>query len=729
MRLTDLLSLLWRRKLTLALSVIVAALLGFAMTKSLPDRFASEGLLLVESREQAIPELNQMAALNAPGPARVRTEADILRSRQLAEDVVRSLGLNEQPDEPPGMLAALLTPVTAWVHSAVTSLNGWAGETLGTSVPLGGAGEEPARPTDRVGVAVEKLQKNIEIRTTENSNVVAVRYFADSPKEAADVVNTLMERYISQEVMAKRDTTLQANVWLTERLNALREEVEGADRKVQDYRRQSGLLETAQGAVTSVQVSEQQGRLAVARQELSRAQAALDSALRSGQNGNAASETLSSNVIQSLRDREAEIGSRAASLAQRLGSRHPDRLAAEAELRDVRRQIGAEINKIVASLRRDVDAARDRLADSQSALDSSVKTARTSATAEVGLMQLQREADAKRQIYQAFLTRAEQTRLASAQFPMARVISPAVAPFRPSGPPASVVAAFTGFAALFLVGGFLVLRRLLHGTINSVQDLVTITGVQNVGSLPALGRSRKNRMPAVVLDQGQSGIAETLRALRLSMQAVAGGGPANTVLVTSSEAGDGKSTVAASLARLSAADGLRVLLIETDMRRPQLSSHFGAPPPGRSIEAVLNGETRFEDAVQVDERSGLHVLLSDRSSSNPQALIESRQFAELVSRARREYRLVVLDSPPIMRVADAVVLSQHSDAVLFAVGWERASRTVVIEAMRRLPRSMRARVATVMTRVRPGRLDPLGYYEGYAKSSSPDLKRLPAPTA
>ena len=729
MRLTDLLSLLWRRKLALALAVVVAGLIGFIATKSLPDRYASEGLLLVESRDQAIPELNQVASLNAPGPQRVRTEADILRSRQLAEEVVRSLGLDQKrEDESAGALAALMAPVTAWVQEAVASLNAWGQDLLGNSPPANRMAEaEP--PTDPVGLAVEKLQKNLEIRTAENSNVVAVRYLTDSPKEAADVVNTLMDRYISQEVNAKRDTTLQANVWLTERLNALREEVEKADRKVQDYRRETGLLETSQGVVSTLHVGEQQGRVATARQELSRAQAALDSALRSGQRGNAASETLGSPVIQSLRDREAEIGSRAASLAQRLGPRHPDRLAAEAELRDVRRQIGSEISKIVASLRRDVDAARDRLADAQASLDSSVKTARTGAAAEVTLMQLQREADAKRQIYQAFLTRAEQTRLASAQFPMARVISPAVAPFRPSGPPASVVAAFTGFAGLFLVGGWLVLRRLMHGTINSVQDLVSITGVQNVGSLPALGRGRKNRMPALVLDQGQSGIAETLRALRLSMQSVAGGGPANTVLVTSSEIGDGKSTVAASLARLSAADGLRVLLIETDMRRPQLSSHFGAPPPGRSIEAVLSGETRFEDAVQVDERSGLHVLLSDRSSPNPQALIESRQFAELVNRARREYRLVVLDSPPIMRVADAVVLSQHSDAVLFAVGWERASRTVVVEAMRRLPRAMRARMATVMTRVRPGRLDPLGYYEGYAKSGSPDLKRLPAPTA
>ncbi len=723
MRLTDLLSLLWQRKLTLITAALIAGLLGYAVTKAMPVRFAGEGLLLVESRDQAIPELNQTVSANTPSAQRIRTEADILRSRALAADVVRELGLADKPEKEGlgAAISALVAPVTTWVRDSIASLLQPQLDENGQ--PLGAA------PLDKVGLAVEEMQKNLSIGTAENSNVVVVRYVADTAEEAARVVNTLMDRYISQEVNAKRDTTLQANEWLTERLTALREDMEAADRKIEAYRERTGLLETSQGTITTLQLGEQQTRVAVARQELARAQAALDSALRSGNRGSAATEALTSPTVQALRTREAEIGARSASLAQQLGRNHPDRLAAEAELRDVQRQIGSEISKVVASLRREVDAARDRLAEAQSSLTSTSRTARTGAQAEVGLLALTREADAKRQIYQTFLTRAEQTRMASAQFPLARVISPAVAPYRPSGAPASVVAAFAAFVGLFLMAGLLILRRLTHGAFNSVQDLVSMTGIQNVGSLPALGRGRRNKMPALVLDQGQSGIAETLRALRLNMQTVAGGGPANTVLVTSSAIGDGKSTVASSLARLSAADGMRVLLIETDMRRPQLSAIFGAPWPGRSIEAVLNGETRFEDAIQVDERSGLHLLLSDRSSNNPQALIESRQFAELINRARREYRLVILDSPPVMRVADAVVLSQHSDAVLFAVGWERTSRTVVMEAMRRLPRSMRARMATVMTRVRPGRLDPLGYYEGYSKSASPDLKRLPAPGA
>ncbi|MFC7610878.1 GumC family protein [Teichococcus aestuarii] len=269
---------------------------------------------------------------------------------------------------------------------------------------------EPEQPLDRVALAIEELQQRLSIRTSDNSNVVSVRYLSPSPDEAAQVVNILMERYISLEVAAKRDTTLQANEWLTERLTALREDVEQADRKIQAFRRESGLLETAQGSLGALQLNEQQARVALARQELARAQAALDSVMRSGLRGSASSEALASPVIQSLRDREAEIVQRAATLGQRLGPRHPDRPAAEAELRDLQRQIAGETSRIVTSLRREVDAARDRLQDAQASLATTTTTARSGAQAEVMLAQLTRDAEAKRQVYQAFLTRTEQTR-------------------------------------------------------------------------------------------------------------------------------------------------------------------------------------------------------------------------------------------------------------------------------------------------------------------------------
>jgi capsular exopolysaccharide synthesis family protein len=719
MQFSEVLALFWRRKMFLALVALMAGTAGFLAARATPNRFVAEGLLLFDNQQLAIPELNQFLPATAQSSQRIRTEADVLRSRRLAEEVVsRTAVLPEAVNSGPTLRDHLM--------ASVARLNTTVRQYLGVPEQAAAPVSQATPATDPVNLQVEEFQNNLDIRTTENSNVVAVRFISTSPMIAAGVVNTLMDRYIAVDVNAKRDATEQANRWLTERLAALRQEVEDADLKIQAFRRESGLLETSVGAVSTVQLTEDQTRVAVARQELARAQAALDGATRSR---GATTEALASPVIQALRQREAEVVQRAALLAQRLGPSHPDRRAVDAELRDLRRSIDNETEKLSTALRRDVEAARSRLASSQSALDNSRSSARGGAEASVTLAQLTRDAESRRQVYQTFLVRTEQTRLANAQFAQARVVSPASVPFRPMPPSASVIAVFSALAGLLLACAILVLRFSNRNMVSSPGELALITGVQNVGSLPTLRGGKRKGMPNLVLENGDSDIAETLRALRINLQAAARDGEARTVLVTSPSAGDGKTTLAVALARLCAADGMKVLLVESDMRRPRIANTLGAARPQGSLEAVLTGRSSLRDAVHIDERSGLHCLLSDNSATHPQRLIESAAFQDLVERAKLEYQLVVLDSPPIMRVADAVVLSSYSDVVLFAVAWDRTSSDVLAEAMRRLPEDARARTATVFTRVAPGRMDPLSYYAGYAQTKPRQVPRLSAPSA
>jgi capsular exopolysaccharide synthesis family protein len=723
MPLTEILALFWRRKLLLLLVAATAGAIGFLAARATPGRYVAEGLLLFDTPQAPIPELNQFVPANAPPNQRIRTEADVLRSRRLAEEVVQRTAV--LPPENPGLLAQL--PRLAM--DKVTGLIDLARAKLG--LPPGSPEPAPAAAAPELSPAqlqIEAMQQNLDIRTTDNSNVVAVRFVSTAPAIAAGVVNQLMERYIASDVAAKRDATGQANVWLTERLNALREEVEAADQRIQAFRRASGLLETSAGTTSTVQLTEEQTRVALARQDLTRAMAALENSVRAGSRG-ATSEAMASPVLQSMRAREAELVQRAAPLTRQLGANHPDRVAVESELRGLRSEIGAEVARLGGALRGDVDAARARLQNAQAALETSRNAARGGAEAGVTLAQLTRDAEARRQVYQTFMVRTEQTRLSTAQFPIARVISPAALPFRPIGPSNAVIGLFSGLVALLLTAALIVMRNSRRRTVTGPGELAMITGVQTVGSLPRLGSGRRNGMPNLVLDKGDSHIAETLRALRLNLRRVGRDGMAETVLITSPSVGDGKTTLAVALARLCAADGMKVLLLETDMRRPRIADTLGHSRWHSSIEAVLDGGIDLDDAVHIDERSGLHCLLSDSSAANPQQLLESPAFRTLLERARRDYQLVILDSPPIMRVADAVLLSPQCDVVLMAVAWERTPADMVAEAIRRLPEEVRSRAATVLTRVNPGKLDPLSYYAGYARSGSTRaLPRLPAPT-
>ncbi|WP_426955252.1 GumC family protein [Muricoccus radiodurans] len=716
MQLADVLLLLWRNKALLVAAALLSGAAGYVAQHAMPKQYAAEGLLLIESQTPVIPELNLAPVATVQPSQRIRTEADVLRSHRLAADVAERTSVLPEAaaDEGP----SLRTRIGGAIGGALNSLRELAGFGMAAS------GTSAPSAEDQRGRLAEDVERRLEIRTNDNSNVIGVRFTSPAPEIAARVVNTLMERYIALDLAFKGQSTEQANRWLSERLEALRQEVEVADARIQALRRETGLVETSSGPLSSLQLAEEQTRVAAARQELARAQAALDAAQGSGARG-ATVEALASPTIRQLRDREAETMQRLATMSQRLASQHPDRIAAEAELRDLRRQIDGEVGKLTTALRRDVDAARSRLESAQAALTGSRSAARQGVEAGVTLAQLTREADARRQVYQAFLLRTEQTSLFNAQFPAARIISPAAVPVRPKGPSAAVVGVFGAVAGAALCAALLLLWRMRRSTILSVRDLSDVTGTRVLASLPALSGGIRRGMPRMVLEQSASGIAETLRALRINLAMSTRQG-ASTILVTSPSVGDGKTTLSLSLAQICAADGLRVLLIEADMRRPRVAAALKLPRSRPSLESVLEGRATILDAVHVDKASGLHCLVSDRSSTHPQSLIESAAFEALMQRARSEYQIVVLDSPPIMRVADATILSKQSDVVLLAVGWDRTPMDMVSEAIQRLPENARERTYTVLTRVQPGRLEAASYYAGYAQSSPRSVPLLAA---
>lgn len=703
--LSDLFRLLWHRKFVLLLSGLATGALALGIALSLPPSYVGEGLLLVDAREPQIPALSVLAAAPADTTPQSRTETDELRSRALVEAVVRQLDLADNPEFSGGE-SRLRRAVTGVVRYAADAIGGSVGARLLALLP------PAATPSvrERVAAAVATIRRRLEITRDDYSRVLTVRFAARSPTVAAAVVNTLFDRYITGEVAARRYIMQQTNRWLSERAAALWPEVEQADQAVQKFREANPLLEVAQGSLTAVQLNNEETDLSIARQDLLRRQAALDAARGAG-----FKEALTSPVIQLLRDREADAAQRMAIIAQRLGVRHPDYIAAARSLNEVRREIGAQTAKIAASLQQDVASAAQRVADLQARVAALQASAERSASAAIGLAQLTREADAKRRVYEAFMTRAAETQPTSVQFPPARVVSPAVAPQKPDRIPPLIVGIFGFLAGTFAASAASILRYLQRGGIGSVRELATVTDLPCLGALPALDRTRRRLgAPAALLDHGRDGAVETLRAMRFEVQAIAAerGAGGAVVLVTSSEVGDGKTTLAASFARLCAADGQRVLLLEADLRRPQLARTLGLNPTP-DVEAALSETTLLADAVQVDVNSGLHCLTAAGCAASPHELLRSSSFASLLLRARRSYNLVVLDSPPVLHVADALLIAGMSDVILFAVRWDRTPRALVMEGLRRIPEEPRSRLVTVLTRVPADRLARSDYYAGY----------------
>jgi polysaccharide biosynthesis transport protein len=268
----------------------------------------------------------------------------------------------------------------------------------------------------------------------------------------------------------------------------------------------------------------------------------------------------------------------------------------------------------------------------------------------------------------------------------------------------------------FVAVAIILSRVALGGRISSVKDVELVTGTTPITSIPVLRGTTSGRpIAARILDTSQSRLAETLHALSYAIQEMNPGAPCTRVLITSPLQGEGKTTLAASLARLSAASGKRVLLIEADMRRPTLGRALRLPPGMPTIESVLSQEYVLADAVQLDPETGLECLISNGSSPNVVKALQSRAFSKLMEEAQAHYDMVIIDSPPAMLVVDPIILAKYSDAILLAVTFGRTSAAVVAEAIHRFTVDVRPRIATVLMKVPQSEVTWHGYYAGYSR--------------
>lgn len=292
-----------------------------------------------------------------------------------------------------------------------------------------------------------------------------------------------------------------------------------------------------------------------------------------------------------------------------------------------------------------------------------------------------------------------------------------------SGPtvnPAPVSPRKTVNLAIGLLGGLVLglvialMRSVLDNTVRQVAALRSLTGVPVLGVIPANRQVRKN--PVLPDAQGQSIHAEAIRQLRTNLQYVDIDKPVQVLVVTSAVAGEGKSALSANLAASFArAAGRSVVVIEADLRRPQLSAYLDLEREV-GLTSVLTGRVSLEDALQPWGAHGLTVLASGPLPPNPAELVESTAMTTLLNRLRDMFDLVIIDTPPLLPVTDGAVLARKADGAVLVVRYGKTARNQVATAMRSML-SVDARVlGTVLTLVPPKGIDGYAGYQGDYRS-------------
>ncbi len=630
----------------------------------------------------------------------------LIKSRSMAERMVDQLNLHMLPEFNPALrpksadFVAWFDPVRLIPAAILDRLpRAWADTLMTTS--------SSAEMTDQQRAAllraeiVERVMNNILAEPANRSTVIGLKFISTEPELAALGANTLARLYLAEQLETKQTASRRAREFLEHEIERLRASVASAEQAIQDYRRQSGL---GGAPPDEQQLSGLTTQLVLSRSERAQAEARLrqvERLVNSDTDLVAAAQLLDSPVLNELRARELDLNRQRAELSNEFGERHPRMVNLRAEQATLEERKQAEIRQIAQRLSDEVQVLRSREATLESNIDGLKGQLAEYHESEIGLGALQRDADADRDLLETYINRAKE--IASqqkAQEPDARIISRATLPDEPTYPRRELIFGVALVGAL-LAGSLAVFGlEQLDNTFRSSEQIEDLIGLPALGLVPAItGLDKRYGAPQdYVLDNPNSPFGEAVRSLRTAMLLTSMGAPPKTVLLTSSIPGEGKTSMAMCLARVHARSGRRTLIIDCDVRRPRLHELTGVANQA-GLSDVLLQDRELNEVVLTDERSGAHFVTAGAPVPDPAALLASDRMRRLLKDVASRYDLVIVDSPPVLSVSDARVLSQMADKTVFLVHWGSTRRHDVMMGVKQLVEAGADMAGLVLSRV------------------------------
>lgn len=684
----DILSRL-RRRLVLVTTVFVAiSAAGIAYTLAQTPRYVATALLSINPNpDQIVPE-KQLTGTRIDATA-VDSEIEALKAPTLAARLAAELDLDKDAEwnpafkQEPRPIFAAQAEARATVSAQQTN---YAKPVLGFDGDVTDAGGTTFAETAMTGTpdirpvsdeVVTSVADALQVRRRGLSNVVEISAESASPTRAAEMANGLSSIYLKSISEARYDASERANVWLRDRLDELRREVQQKQAAAQSYRAQRNLL-TAQGvSLVEQQVAQIQSSLLQTRAEHSQKQAEYSQLSDISDAGKSVALINGGNdAMRDLRAKEAEVAQRIANLDQRYGAAYPALQEAREEKAALDQRISEEMRRAAdkSKIERDALAARMRTQEGEL---SNLRGALVSGNFDqVRLDALETDVQAAQSVYENFLQRYHEIARQGASTGVgARVLSiarPPVEPFSPHLLFNTAIALGLALVAAILAG---LLAEQFRGTVETSEEVERRVGVRALVAIPRLRKRDLRHMPSgnrspttYLLAKRLSQFAEAFRVLQAAI--LLGNGKKNKVVaITSAVPAEGKTTLAVGLARVAAIGGQRVIIIDCDIRMRSINRVLGIAPT-EGLQQVLAGEREWKDVVGVDQASGAHVLPASGMTSKD--LFNSDDMQKLVNELSREYDLVVLDCAPVFAVAETRVIASLADAVVVTA---RAGRT------------------------------------------------------
>ncbi|MEX0644462.1 MAG: exopolysaccharide transport family protein [Parvularculaceae bacterium] len=591
---------------------------------------------LLRSRAMAIRVAQHMRATPSDGAASSAGENTafldgVANAAARLSAIAGSADAREAASDPVDVVAATSTPALTGADLSASPIPANSPAQTAAIEKAATAAAIAAIPSEEL----RRLQKNLEVERVGDTFLIKLRYSDPSPERAALVANTYAEQYISEQVDAQLSALKTANEWLDQRIGELKNQVRHAEEAAAQFRAEQGLLDTKEGSsFTEQRITAMVAELARAKSEQSTAQARFESVsayVRANAPIESIAEVMSSTVIMDLRRQQSEITRSRAELTVRYGDLHPEIKKINEESQELEAQINREVQRIVDSLRSKVSFASGQVAALERDLQKTQGELALNNSAGVRLLELERDTDASRGVYEALLNRqkelTERDRIAEAN---ARVVAPASAPETPSKPRKAILLAGGLILAFLLASGASFAAETLDTRIKNTHDVrrefgptAPVVLVPRIQSRLLFRQRQGNEVARkYILDEPDSTFAESMRDLRLHLRTAETDANAGaTIVFTSAFRSEGKTTTAFSFATLLADSGRRVAFVDLatgesefvtvkrwkrDETTPQLSAIDSNKPVEADVRIIDSDEDDVTEVVARPAKTDEH---------------------------------------------------------------------------------------------------------------------------
>ncbi len=681
----------WRQwKFIGGVTALVLLIGGIYIARATPLYTATAQLLLDPRKEKAAGQDTILtdAVLDLPA---VESQMAIIRSSSLLRRVVEKERLVSDPEfgsGPMGPGADMLASIRSFFtrSSQPTPAND-------TLTSQGSGALTSAAP--EINATVENIKTAVVVaRAGQAYYVLNVSFTSADPVKAARLANAVADAYVVDKLDARFDAAKRASAWLSDRLVELRQQLRESEEAVAKFRADNNLPGSSQGqSLSQEQLGQMNSRLVQARAEAAEKKARLDLLQKieaGGGNVSALPDVMNSGTIAELRRQESDFSRQEADLLARYSDRHPSVVNIRAQISDIRRSIGGEIKRLTANIQNEYQLAKAR----QDAVEKTLRevTGQTDLdnTKAITLRELERTAAVNKSLFEDFLQRARVTQENSTfEARDSRVITPALAPNIPSSPRKLIITLVSLFLGLMAgVGGAYAIELLNAGftTPRQVEEVLEMPLLASISKMDARDLSVDGAaltMPEYPLVKPLSRFSEAIRSLRSAIQMSDVDNPPRVLQLTSTIPGEGKTTIALTIAASAAQSGQTALIIDCDLRHPSTSRYFKADKRMGLVD-YLALEVDLQKCIFFDEKTKLWVLPAGAKTQNPPDLLGSERLKSLMTALRSKFDIIIIDTPPMGPVVDPLIVSHLADKVIYVVRWASTAREMIRHSIERL---------------------------------------------